>query len=429
MPSLYTQASKAACQWVLQELVRPGDVIHLAHCVPSFPSQGLYTLPDGRIAVVDFKKLLHNEKEYLKAAERVVAEWAWKVFNPAKIPFVIDVIKEQEAIAGDKGGIARELCKKASEVGAAALVLTPHGRGGLGEIVMGSVAADCTRYSETAVVVLHELPDAHSGKLSTSTGGVTSWLGDVIKQLTHPDTVGTAAEVIVESVASGPLHPGKQKQKHLTPGIVSTSDFPSDDENLLGQTIGEIPGTEASLPGIDQQDEKLSSGNESKKGISSTTGRTIVIPVDDSAASERACEWAAREMWRPGDILHLLHVIPSLPSVAYGSGPMAGLSSSFLYVLEPPTAAFKEATMEYMERRFHGMLRKAGVEFESDVLLEMTDGGVQNVGYALLTRADEVDAAAIVVGSHGRGGIGELLLGSVAQWLGHHSERPVVILH
>lgn len=413
---------------MLEELVRPGDVVHLAHCVPSFPSQGLYTLPDGRIAVVNFEKLLHNETEYLQAAERVVADWAWQIFNPAKVPFVIDVIKEEDAIAGDKGGIARELCKKASEVGAAALVLTPHGRGGLGEIVMGSVAADCARYSETPVVVLHELPGAHSGSETGArgSGGVASWLGDVIQQLTHPGTAGTAVEAIAQSVAAGPLHPGKNKNnknKHgLTPGIVSTSDFPSGDENLLGQTVGEIPRTEASLPGVEGT-------TDSTAGLRTTGGRTIVIAVDDSAASERACAWAAKQMWRQGDVLHLLHVIPSLPNVAYGSGPMAGLSSSFLYVLEPPTAAFKAATEEYMERRFHVMLREAGVEFENDILLEMTDGGVQNVGHALLKRAEDVDAAAIVVGSHGRGGIGELLLGSVAQWLGHHSERPVVILH
>jgi nucleotide-binding universal stress UspA family protein len=418
-------ASQAACRWALQELIRDGDVVHLAHCVPSFPSQGLYTLPDGRLAVVNFEKLLHSEKEYLSAAERVVLEWAWEIFHPANIPFIVDVIKEQDALVGDKRGIANLLCQKAEELNACALVVCPHGRGGLGELLMGSVAADCGRYcKDTPVVVLHEPARTSSiGKKETS---AVTWLSTLfVRELGHPDTVGTAAEVIAESAANGPLHTGRNSsstEKEETEFFKSSSSFAEDhDANLIGHAVGEVPGTEIdfSTPGNTHQQIK-------KKG------RTIVIAVDDSEASSHAAAWAAHHMYREnGDILHLMHVIPSLPSVAYGSGPMAGLSSSFLYVLEPPTTAYKEATEKYIETRFHRMLRDAGVEFTSDILLEMTDGGVQGVGQAVLKRAEEVGASAVVVGSrHGTGGIGELLLGSMGQWLAHHSLNiPVIILH
>ncbi|KAL4519248.1 hypothetical protein Ndes2526A_g00343 [Nannochloris sp. 'desiccata'] len=423
-------AAQAACRWALQELIRPGDVVHLAHCIPSFPSQGLYTLPDGRLAVVNFEKLLHNEKEYLRAAERVVSEWAWEIFYPANIPYIVDVIKEQDALIGDKRGIANLLCKKAEELNACALVLCPHGRGGLGELLMGSVAADCGRYcKDTPVVLLHEPARMNGTKKKDS---AVTWLSNLlVREFGHPDTVGTAAELIAESAANGPMHTGrdssstKKKPESLDSSEFSSfSSLSSSDNNLIGQAVGEVPGAEIDFSTPSQQD--TSGKNHQGKE------RTIVVAVDDTEASSHAAAWAARHMYRQeGDKLHLLHVIPSLPSVAYGAGPMAGLSSSFLYVVEPPTSAYKEATEKYMEKRFHGMLRDAGVEFTSDILLEMMDGGVQGVGQALLNRAEEVGASAVVVGSrHGTGGIGELLLGSVGQWLAHHSLHiPVIILH
>lgn len=434
-------AAQAACRWALQELVRAGDVVHLAHCVPSFPSQGLYTLPDGRLAVVNFENLLDNEMEYLRAAEKVVSEWAWEIFHPANVPFIVDVIKEQDALLGDKRGIANLLCQKAEELNACALVLCPHGRGGLGELLMGSVAADCGRYSkDTPVVVLHE--PARTGDTGKKENSAVTWLSNLfVRELGHPDTKGTAAEVIAESAAHGPLHTGRDSSSSTTEKKVESlsSDFSSfsslscssseeKDSNLIGQALSEVPGTETDFSTLSLED--TSEKNHQEKEVRKR--RTIVVAVDDSEASSRAAAWAARHMYRQdGDKLHLLHVIPSLPKVAYGAGAMAGLSSSFLYVLEPPTSAYKDATEKYMERRFHGMLRDAGVEFTSDILLEMTDGGVQGVGQALLNRAEEVGASAVVVGSqNGVGGIGELLLGSVGQWLAHHSLNiPVIILH
>jgi len=154
------------------------------------------------------------------------------------------------------------------------------------------------------------------------------------------------------------------------------------------------------------------------------------VTVDDSDASEKACLWAAVNMWRQGDTLHLLHVIPSMPSVITAVGPMSGgLSSSLYSVFEPPTEAYKKATEEYMERRFHGALRSAGVAYESDVLVELTDGSAGSVGKAIVDRVDALNAVAVVIGSHTRGGLAEMLLGSVASWVCHHTDKPVVVLH
>lgn len=67
--------------------------------------------------------------------------------------------------------------------------------------------------------------------------------------------------------------------------------------------------------------------------------------------------------------------------------------------------------------------RDAGLEAEARAVR-----GEPNVCSALLSAADELDAAAIVVGSRGRGGLRGALLGSVSTGVVQHSSRPVVVV-
>jgi hypothetical protein len=40
--------------------------------------------------------------------------------------------------------------------------------------------------------------------------------------------------------------------------------------------------------------------------------RVILVPVDQTAASDSALAWAAKELYRKGDVIHVLHVSTSL---------------------------------------------------------------------------------------------------------------------
>lgn len=53
---------------------------------------------------------------------------------------------------------------------------------------------------------------------------------------------------------------------------------------------------------------------ESKQHLKATDTRNIVLAVDVSAKSERMADWTIRNITRPGDHVHALHVIPAIPS-------------------------------------------------------------------------------------------------------------------
>ena len=55
----------------------------------------------------------------------------------------------------------------------------------------------------------------------------------------------------------------------------------------------------------------------------STSGRKILISVNASAESEDALQWTLKNMYRPGDVLHFLHVVPRQePATTYGAPPV-----------------------------------------------------------------------------------------------------------
>jgi hypothetical protein len=78
-----------------------------------------------------------------------------------------------------------------------------------------------------------------------------------------------------------------------------------------------------------------------------------------------------------------------------------------------------------MEKEFEGMwckpLRDAGVQYRT----VMEDGRPVSV---IAKVADEIDADVIVVGRRGRGGVAELVLGSVSHELVLHSKRPILLI-
>lgn len=139
----------------------------------------------------------------------------------------------------------------------------------------------------------------------------------------------------------------------------------------------------------------------------------IVVGVDGSEHADAAIDWAARMAKGMGS--EVIAVFAVAPPVYFDTGYMAPIA--------PPQ--FDPEWRAEMKREFEKQwckgLRDAGVSYRTI----MEDGSPASV---IAQVADKFDADMIVIGRRGRGGIAELVLGSVSHALVLHSKRPILVI-
>jgi nucleotide-binding universal stress UspA family protein len=132
----------------------------------------------------------------------------------------------------------------------------------------------------------------------------------------------------------------------------------------------------------------------------------VVVGVDGSATAQRALEWAVEEACLRQAVLEVVHA------------------------WNPPALAVPTMALDY------GIFDEAAHAIVADALDQVDTSGlpgpvlrvikVGTGGRVLVEQADGADL--VVVGSRGRGGFRDLLLGSVSQQVAHHAACPVVVL-
>jgi nucleotide-binding universal stress UspA family protein len=162
----------------------------------------------------------------------------------------------------------------------------------------------------------------------------------------------------------------------------------------------------------------------------------IVVGVDDSSGARKAMSWAVAEARLRGVTLRVVHVhkpveeltaplyfpsqhaTPTMPYGEVGEPPQADLAK----VLQEQDALRKAAHArgdELLERLL-GEVGTDGVEVQPDVIQD------QHPANVLVELSSDADL--LVVGSRGRGGFGELVLGSVSHATVLHASCPVVVV-
>ena len=144
------------------------------------------------------------------------------------------------------------------------------------------------------------------------------------------------------------------------------------------------------------------------------TIKTILIGTDGSPNSAHALQWTAG----------LARVLDAEVVAVHAVDPRL-----FVPAIEtlgpPPAAAVGEEWYDEIKGAFEKdwvqPLRDAGVRYQT----KFVDGSPALV---LCDLADELGADLIVVGSRGRGGFAGLVLGSVSNYVMHHSRRPVAVI-
>jgi nucleotide-binding universal stress UspA family protein len=140
--------------------------------------------------------------------------------------------------------------------------------------------------------------------------------------------------------------------------------------------------------------------------------RPILFAYDGSDCAKAAIEQAAEQLQngRPAIVLTVWQ--------PYGGGFVSagGIAPAGL---EEAVQSEASRVAEEGARR----ARKAG--FDAVSLTETAD----SIWNRIAESADEHDASIVVLGSHGRTGLSHLLIGSVAERVASHTDRPVLIAH
>ena len=141
----------------------------------------------------------------------------------------------------------------------------------------------------------------------------------------------------------------------------------------------------------------------------------ILVPVDGSPTSEKALAEAIRLARLNGARLRLLHVVDAL---AYVDGFES--AANYLNEIIP---LMREAGGKLLALYQQKALDQ-GVEADS-VLIDEKPGRICD---HVAEQARRAKADLIVVGSHGRRGVGRVLLGSDAEQIVRHAPVPVLVV-
>jgi nucleotide-binding universal stress UspA family protein len=141
----------------------------------------------------------------------------------------------------------------------------------------------------------------------------------------------------------------------------------------------------------------------------------ILVPVDGSDCADRGLSEAMALARMTGARIRLVHVIDE-PLVALGADGAIGASADLVTLArEAGQRVLAEATDK---------VRQAGIAVD-DVLLDSFDGRLCDL---VVDMIGAWSADLVVIGTHGRRGIGRMLLGSDAEQVLRLSTVPVLLV-
>lgn len=142
--------------------------------------------------------------------------------------------------------------------------------------------------------------------------------------------------------------------------------------------------------------------------------RDVLVPIDRSPHSEKAFEYVLEEISDPTIIL--LHVINPVSVFGYASADDRFDIEEYRREEQRRREHAEQILEEYREKaREHGFEVKTAIK-------------IGKPARRILETAEDHNVDHIVIGSHGRSGVGRVLLGSVAETVTRRSRVPVTII-
>uniref|UniRef100_A0A7S1SI72 UspA domain-containing protein n=1 Tax=Tetraselmis chuii TaxID=63592 RepID=A0A7S1SI72_9CHLO len=150
--------------------------------------------------------------------------------------------------------------------------------------------------------------------------------------------------------------------------------------------------------------------------------RVLVVGVSGDDTSVAACEWVVEHVYRPGDELHLIHIVPRSdpsqgPIVAPGDLVARRNPSEYDHAVE--------GAEKFIAQRLLPVL--AVLTTDPVVHLIKSEMDTDSIGGVLCRKADGLGAALLLVSSHTKSKVTEFFVGSVCSYCTHNSKVPVIV--
>ncbi|GAA53263.1 universal stress protein [Clonorchis sinensis] len=146
--------------------------------------------------------------------------------------------------------------------------------------------------------------------------------------------------------------------------------------------------------------------------------RIVMFPIDGSVHSERAFSWYVDNMRTPNDHAVFINVIePVYSSPAFGMSMESPMQPDIARVMESSIASGKKLCQNKMKHAKE-------LALPAQAFLHVDS----RPGHAIIKALGGHNGDVIVMGSRGLGVIRRTFLGSVSDYVLHHSHVPVVIV-
>ncbi|PAA51241.1 hypothetical protein BOX15_Mlig032787g1, partial [Macrostomum lignano] len=150
-----------------------------------------------------------------------------------------------------------------------------------------------------------------------------------------------------------------------------------------------------------------------------STNRRILLAVDGSEHSDRALKFYAESIWQPGDEVIFVYCVEP-PRLSLSDMVSSGASDAF--------ARGVESAVQHGHRLADELRAKCtalGVTSTVRFVERMEPNGA---GAAIVDVSQEEAVTCLVLGSRGLGKFRRTFLGSVSDYVLHHSRKPVLIV-
>jgi nucleotide-binding universal stress UspA family protein len=141
--------------------------------------------------------------------------------------------------------------------------------------------------------------------------------------------------------------------------------------------------------------------------------KTILVPTDFSAASKQALRYACGLADAFGASLHLLHVTEN-PFIPGGYMEFYAAPPDLLAQLERDALRLLETSLTAEERERYNVVLVSRIGAPAQQILDYL--------------AERTNIDLVVMGTHGRGAIARLMMGSVAERVVRAAPRPVLTI-